>query len=90
MPVVWILGSRGFLAGSPPDPARRGGGGPGGVTSPPTPRGGPDLMVLLPKTHVADPVPGNGVPGWGVKLDQPPDSLFTPPRAGYNFDYVGG
>ena len=35
-------------------------------------------------------MPGSGVPGGGVELDQPTDSIFTPPHAGYNFDPGGG
>ena len=54
-----------------------------------TPRGGPDLPGILTKISVADPVPGRGVPVWGVKSDQPPDSLCTPPRAGKCFDPGG-
>ena len=49
-----------------------------------------ELPGILPKTLVAAPVPGRGVPGWGVKSDQPLDSLLTPPRVGYNCDSGGG
>ena len=58
-----------------------------GTPPPPhPPRGGQDLPGLFPETPVAAPVTGRGVPGWGVELDQPPDSLCTPPRAGHHCD----
>ena len=57
---------------------------------PPTPRGGPYLPGLFPKTPVSDPLPSRAVPGWGIKSDQPLDSLYVPPHAGYNFDPGGG
>ena len=49
----------------------------------PTPQGGSDLQGLLPKTHIEYLVPGSGVSGRGIKPDQPPDSLCSPPCAGY-------
>ena len=52
--------------------------------------GFPELPGLLPKTPVAALVPGSGVPGWGVKSDQPLDSIYTPPRPGHNCDPGGG
>ena len=74
------------------DPMRHGSGRPGWGTSPPhthTPQGGPDLPGLLPKTLIEAPLPGSRVPGRGIKLDQPQDSLCAPPRAGYNCDPGG-
>ena len=41
----------------------------GAPQPPPTLQEGPDLPGLLLKTLVATPVPGRGVPGWGVGLD---------------------
>ena len=58
-----------------------GGSGGGGTPSPPsTPQGGPDLPSILLKTLAAAPMPRSGIPGWSIKSDQPPDSLYTPPR----------
>ena len=55
-----------------------------GRVPPSPPGGGPDLSVLLPQNSVTTPVPGRGVSGGGgVKLDQPPGSIFAPLRAGY-------
>ena len=34
-------------------------------------------------------VPGRGVPGRGLKLDQPPGSLCAPPHTGHNCDPGG-
>ena len=64
----------------------------GGFTLPPPPthRGGPYLSGIFPETPVAAPVPGRGVPGWGINSDQPPGSLCAPPLAGRNFDPGGG
>ena len=56
----------------------------------PPPWGGPNLPGLFPEMSVAAPVPDRGVPGWGIKSDQPPGSIFTPPRAGHNRDPGGG
>ena len=38
----------------------------------PPPRGGPYLLSILTKNAVTTPVPGRGVSGWVIKLDQPP------------------
>ena len=46
---------------------------------------GPDLLDILPEIHVA-----SRVPGGGVKLDQPPDSLCALPCAGHNCNPGGG
>ena len=54
------------------------------------PPGGPNLPSLFTKKSVAAPVTGGGVPGRGLKSDQPPGSLWTPPRAGHNNDTGGG
>ena len=63
-------------------------GGDTGVGTP-TYQGGPDLQGLLTKMPIADTVPGIGVTEWGAKSDQPPDSLFAHPRAGYSYDPGG-
>ena len=86
MPIVQSGSSSNIADDTPPDSSWRGEGG----APPPTPQGGPDLQGLLPKTPVADLMPGSRVPGWGVDSDQPPVSLRTPPRAGYNCDPGGG
>ena len=74
-----------FAADAPSDPARRGSGVPG-MGTPLPPWGGPNLPGLFTETSVATPVPFRGVPERGFKLDQPPDSLFTPTHAGHNSD----
>ena len=56
----------------------------------PPPRGGPNLMGLLPETYFATLVTGIGVPGRGLISDQPLGSLFTPPLTEHNSDPVGG
>ena len=56
---------------------------------PPTPRGGPNLPGLFPKTSVASYVPGIGVPVRGFKSDQPPGSIFALLHAGHNRDPGG-
>ena len=58
--------------------------------NPPPPQGGPNLPVLLPKTFVASPMPGRGVPGRGLKSYQPLGSLCASPRARHNSDPGGG
>ena len=50
----------------------------------------PKLTGSLPQKYVADPVPGRGVPGWGLKLDQTLGSLCAPPCTGHNRDSGGG
>ena len=55
----------------------------------PPPQGGPNLPGIFPKTSVVAPVTGGGVPGRGLKPDQPPGSLFAPPHAGHNSDPGG-
>ena len=64
-------------------------GGPGRGTHTTTPQEGPYLPGLFPKTYVVALVPGRGGAGWGIKSDQPPDSLFTPPCVGNHCDLVG-
>ena len=49
------------------------GQGDQGGEPPHSPKGGPNLIGLLPKTLVAAPVPGSGVPGWGIESDQTQD-----------------
>ena len=46
-------------------------------------------VYIQVQNTVATPVPGIGVPGWGIKLVQPPGSLLAPPCSGHNF-YTGG
>ena len=43
-------------------------------------------MYVFPLTYLDALVPGGGVPGRGFELDQPPDSLCTPPHTGHNSD----
>ena len=40
--------------------------------------------------YFSGPVTSRGVPGWGLKSDQPPGSLCAPPRMGHNRDPGGG
>ena len=61
-----------------------------GGTPPPPLRGGPNLLSILPKISVVDPVPGREVPGKGLKLYQPLGSLCSQPCAGHNSDPGGG
>ena len=45
--------------------------GPGGITPPFTPLGGPYLLGLFSEIPIVAPVPGRGVPRWVVESDQP-------------------
>ena len=45
--------------------------------------------VLFPETYLAATLPGGGVPGRGLKSDQPPGSLCAPPCPGQNSDTGG-
>ena len=72
----------------------RAGTGEGGGGPPPPPQtttvyGVPDIPGLLPQALIEAPVTGSGVPGWGTKPDQPPDSLCATPRVGCKFDPGG-
>ena len=83
---MWRESHSGIASDTSSYPARCGAGRPGGGNPPPTPQGGQYLPGLFTKTLIKAPVPGSGVPGRVVKSDQPLDSLFAPPRAGYNCD----
>ena len=61
-------------------------GGSRGVNPPPPSLGGLDLSGLLPENTVVTPVNSRGVSMRVIKPDQPPVSLFEPPRAGHKFD----
>ena len=56
---------------------------------PPPSRVGPDISGLHPENTVMSPLPGSGVPGWGIKSVQHLGSLCTPPCAGYSCDTGG-
>ena len=87
IPVVWSGGRGGVAADALSEPSRRGLVVPGSLYPPPG--GGPNLPDLFTKTPVASSVPGRGLPGRGLKSDQPPGSLCALPRAGHNSDPGG-
>ena len=80
MPRVRSRGHIGAVSDALSDSARHGTGGPGGA----------DIFDLLPINTVTNLVPIRGVSVGGVKKDQPPGSLYPPPRAVHHCNPGGG
>ena len=89
LPIVRSGGYGGVATDTMSEPACRGSGGPGRDPPPPS-WVGPNLPGIFTETYIAALVPGGGVPGRDLELDQPPGSICTPPRAGHNSDTGGG
>ena len=89
MPGVRSRGRGKVAADAPPESERCGLGGTGGGTPPPS-RDGLYISGLLLENDVTTPVPSRGVPGRGIKRDQPLGSLYEPTHAGQNCDPGGG